>query len=55
MLGYVTGVNAIAMTALRDSPDVLEKLGLSNIPRREGFTSRQLTMKEFARKRQRVQ
>jgi hypothetical protein len=54
MLGHVTGVNAIAMAAVRDS-DLLENLGVWNAPQREGASRRMLIMKELARKRQRLQ
>jgi hypothetical protein len=54
MLGHVTGVNAITMASLHESPEILDELLPWNAPKREGF-SRRLTMRELARKRQRVQ
>jgi len=54
MLGRVAGVNVIAMASLRED-DFLEELGLWNAPQREGASRRLLTMKEFSRRRQRVQ
>ena len=55
MLGHVTGINAIIMASLRESPEILDELLPWNAPKREGFDQRRLTMKELARKRQRVQ
>src|SRR2546428_12623716 len=55
MLGYVTGVNAIAMASLHESPEILDQLLPWNAPKRERFSRRRLTLKELARKRQRVQ
>src|SRR6266581_5695456 len=55
MLGHVTGVNAIVMASLRESPEILDQLLPWNAPKREGFSRRRLTMKELAHKRQRVQ
>ena len=55
MLGHVTGVNAIVMASLRESPEILDQLLPWNAPKREGFSQRRLTMKELAQKRKRVQ
>ena len=55
MLGHVTGVNAVVMASLRESPEILDQLLPWNAPKREGFSRRRLTMKELAHKRQRVQ
>jgi hypothetical protein len=55
MLGHVAGINAIIMASLHESPDILDELLPWNAPKREGFSRRRLTMKELARKRQRVQ
>ena len=55
MLGRVAGVNVITMASLAvHSPDSLETLGLWNAPKREGFSRRPVTMKEFIRKYRRV-
>lgn len=55
MLGRVGGVNVIAMASLAlHSPDSLDTLGIWNAPKREGFTRRPITMKEFTRKYRRV-
>ena len=55
MLGRVAGVNVIAMASLAlHSPDSLDTLGIWNAPKREGFTRRPITMKEFTRKYRRV-
>ena len=48
-------VNVITMASLRESPEILDELLPWNAPKREGFAQRRLTMKELARKRQRVQ
>ena len=55
MLGHVTGVNLLTMAAAGDKDDLLERTGMVDTPKREGFTRRPMTMKQFARKRQRVQ
>jgi hypothetical protein len=55
MLGHVAAVNAITMASLHESPEVLDELLRWNVPKREGFTRRRLTMKELSRKRQRIQ
>jgi hypothetical protein len=55
MLGHVAGVNVISMASLAlSSPDTLDTLGLWNAPEREGFGRHPITMKQFARKHQRV-
>ena len=55
LLAHIAGVNAITMASLREEPEILEGLLPWNAPKREGFTRRRLTMKELARKHQRVQ
>ena len=51
MLGRVAGVNVITMASLSlHSPDSLDTLGLWNAPKREGFSRRPVTMKEYTRK-----
>jgi hypothetical protein len=56
MLGRVAGVNVITIASLAlHSPDSPDTLGLWNAPKREGFTRRPVTMKEFIRKYRRVQ
>jgi hypothetical protein len=37
-----------------DKDDLLERTGLVDTPKREGFSRRPMTMRQFARKRQRV-
>ena len=55
MLGHRAGVNVITMASPRESPEILDQLLPWDAPKRDGFSSRRLTMKELARKRQRVQ
>jgi hypothetical protein len=55
MLGHVSGVNLLTMAAAGDKDDLLERTGMVDTPKREGLSRRPMTMKQFARKRQRVQ
>ena len=55
LLAHITAVNLLMMAEAGDKDELLEKAGMIDTPKREGFTRRPLTMKQFARKHQRVQ